>query len=113
VVVDEQGFGLGVGKAERHQVGDEVVIPSTSGLLKAVERLVQAAHKVGVQVVLKSGWLSSVDSLGQYSMERSILHAKLVDYPVMGQGEGEYCAVSVSGFTIGLNVHRIRCRAAE
>lgn len=59
--------------------------PCTRSLFQPVERLVEAANKVGVRRILKPRRLRAIDSLGQSAMKKCILHIKLVHGPLTGE----------------------------
>jgi len=63
----------------------------TWGLLEAIEGAIQLAHVSRMSGVLETSWLCTIDSLGQSAMKEGILHVKLMDRPLMREGQRKHC----------------------
>jgi hypothetical protein len=86
---EERCIRLGAGEAEGGDKSREPMIPGARGLLQPVERPVEAAHMTGAGRVNEPGGLMTKDHLGELPMEEGILHIKLTNLPVGGEGDGE------------------------
>jgi hypothetical protein len=87
---NEQGdIALGSDEPEAMDVVCETLVPSSRGLLEAVERLVQTAHMLGTSVVDETRRLLAVDLLVKSAMEEGILDVELVNRPGTRDGDAE------------------------
>jgi hypothetical protein len=80
VAEDEQrGVRLGLNKSQDEEVCGEPAVPSSRHLLQPVERLVEAADPVRLHGLNKPHWLATIDCLRESTMQKHVLHIKLVD----------------------------------
>jgi hypothetical protein len=79
---DEQGgVKLGLNKSQSEEVHGEPTVPSLGRLLQPIERLVEATDPIRLREINKSRRLAVVDYLHESTMQKRILHIKLVDRP--------------------------------
>jgi hypothetical protein len=80
VAEDEQrGVRLGLNKSQGEEVCGEPAVPSSRHLLQPVERLVEAADPIRLHGLNKPHWLATIDCLRESTMQKHVLHIKLVD----------------------------------
>jgi hypothetical protein len=80
---EERGITFGGDKTEGMEKGGEAKEPCPRCLFEAVEGLFEEAHMRGMCRINKPRRLSTIDSLGEFSMQEGIFHVKLVDWPVV------------------------------
>jgi hypothetical protein len=79
---DKQGgVELGFNKSHSEEVCGEPIVLSSGRLLQLIERLVEAADLVRLCGINKPHRLTAVDCLRESTMQKYVLHIKLVNRP--------------------------------
>jgi hypothetical protein len=78
----QRGVGLSLNKSQGEEIRGEPAVPSLRHLLQPTERLVEMAYPVRLRGINKPHQLAVIDRLRESTMQKHILHIKLVD----GQG---------------------------
>jgi hypothetical protein len=88
-LIDEQwSIWLGLSKPKREQVCGKATVPGAGSLLEPIQGLVEPADIVRMSGVLKTTEPLAVNSLCQGTMEKRILHIKLMNRPSPWESQG-------------------------